>query len=355
MKRMGVLVTMALALVLVGVAPRALTAQRPLEGTTLRIATWGGSWRDTMHSLMGARLEAMGAKVEYVLANPSENFAKLVAARGREVPFDVMEATPEILSTMMREGFVQKIDAGKIASARGLPAFAVNDSWLMTTIAEDGIAYNEKKFKEIGVPKPERYSDLLNPKLEGHVAFPDVAVTMHWSAVVGLAREAGGGEATMDKAIDAVKKMKPLYYYPSSTDVVTRFNLGDVWAAPFHAGWVIRVKRTGFPIAHSHPKIGGKLGFLNPIYIVIPKGSKNVPGAEAFIDLFLGPEVQLEFAKKVGVVPVNRTARDRLTKDPEAGPILLLTDEQLDNASRVDWSKLNPDEWREKWNRMVGR
>ena len=351
MKR-GVVLIVILTLLMV--APFTGRAQRPLDGTTLRVATWGGSWRDALHVLIGARLEAMGAKLEYVLANPTENFAKLVAARGRETPFDVMEATPEIITTMIREGFVQKLDVAKIPSARALPKFAVAESWLMTGITEEGIAYNEKKFQELGLPKPERYSDLINPKLEGHVAFPDVTVTMHWSAVVALAREAGGSEAALDKALEQVRKIKPLYYYPSSTDLVTKFNLGDVWAAPFHAGWVIRVKRTGFPLAHAHPTNAGKVGWLNPVYAVSPKGSKNVAGAEMWIDLLLSPEIQFEFAKKVGSVPVNRPARDRLAKDPEAA-ILMLTDEQLNQANMVDWNKVNADEWREKWNRFVGR
>lgn len=355
MKRIVVGVLVVLFGVLGVGAFTAVQAQRPLEGTTVRIATWGGSWRDSMQKLIGTKLEAMGAKVEYVIGNPLENFAKLVAARGHEAPFDVMEAGPDILFTMIREDFLHKIDTAKIPNSKGLPAFAVGDFSLMTSAAEDGIAYNEKKFKELGLPKPERYSDLINPKLEGHVAFPDVAVTMHWSAVVGLAYDVGGSEATIEKALQQVKKIKPLYYYPSSTDLVTKFNLGDVWAAPFHAGWVIRVKRTGFPLAHAHPKVDGKRGILDPIYAVIPKTAKNVPGAEAFINLYLSPEVQFQFAKGVGIAAINSTARARLRKDPEVGPILLLTDEQMDNMYLPDWTKLNADKWREAWNRFVGR
>lgn len=349
----GVLVILFGALILFPFT--AVQAQRPLEGTTVKVATWGGSWRDSLQTLIGTKLEAMGAKVEYVIGNPLENFAKLVAARGREAPFDVMEAGPEILFTMVREGFLQKINTARVSNSKGLPGFAVGDFYLMTSGAQDGIAYNEKKFKELGLPKPERYSDLVNPKLEGHVAFPDVAVTMHWSAVVGLAYDVGGTEATVEKALEQVKKIKPLYYYPSSTDLVTKFNLGDVWAAPFHAGWVVRVKRTGFPLAHAHPRVGNKVGILNPIYIVIPKTAKNVPGAEAFVNLYLDPEVQFQFAKKVGIAAINRGARDRLMKDPEVGPILLLTDEQMNNMYITDWTKLSADEWREKWNRFVGR
>ena len=337
MNRRATAVTVLAVLALVVFLTRPAPAQRPLEGTTLRVATWGGSWRDAIHQLVSARLEAQGVKLEYVLANPSENFAKLVAARGREVPFDVMEVSPEILTTMTREGFVHKLDLAKIPATKNLPKFAVNENWVMTSIAEEGIAYNEKKFQELGLPKPQRYSDLAHPKLEGHVAFPDVTVTMHWSAIVALARENGGSETAMDKSLELVKKIKPLYYYPASTDLVTKFNLGDVWAAPFHAGWVIRVKRTGFPLAFVHVPLDGKTGYLNPVYALIPRGSKNVPGAEAWLEAFLSPDVQFEFAKKVGVVPTHRGARDRLAKDPE-GAILMLTDEQLNQANMVDWS-----------------
>ncbi len=353
MRRIKLLATLLGGLSLLGIQ-QPVWAQS-LEGTTLRVATWGGSWKDALQALIGKKLEARGVKVEYVIGNPAENLAKLVAARGREAPFDVMEGSPELVQSMIREGFLQKINLVSIPNSKGLPSFAVSDYSLMTTAAQDGIAYNEKKFKELGLPKPEQYSDLINPKLEGHVAFPEAAVTMHWDAVVGLAYDAGGDETTMQKAIDQIKKIKPLYYYPSSTDLVTKFNLGDVWAAPFHAGWVIRVKRTGFPIAHAHPRIGSKYGTLWPIYAHIANGSKNVAAAEAFIDLYLDPDIQLQFAKKTGVVPINVTARQGLRNDPEAGSILLLTDEQLNNAFRVDWKKLDPEQWRDMWNRFLGR
>lgn len=353
MKRSALLACVLVGLLVLG-SLQSVSAQK-LDGTTLRVATWGGSWRDTLHALIGKKLEAMGVKMEYVIGNPPENFAKLVAARGRAVPFDVMEAGPDLLQTMVSEGFIQKIDPANVPNAKGLPAFAVSDFFVMTSAAEDGIAYNERKFKELGVPRPEKYSDLANPKLEGHVAFPAVAVTMHWDAVVGLAYDAGGNEITMAKAIDQVKRIKPLYYYPSSTDLVTKFNLGDVWAAPFHAGWVIRVKRTGFPIAHVHPRIGDKYGALWPIYGHITTGTKNVAAAEAFLNLYLDSEIQYELAKKVGVVPINGTARQRLIKEPETGSILLLSDEQLNHAFQIDWKKLDAEKWREMWDRMLGQ
>jgi hypothetical protein len=57
-------VLVILALVLALTAPAPVPAQRPLDGTTVRVATWGGSWRDAIHPLVGTKLEAQGDKME---------------------------------------------------------------------------------------------------------------------------------------------------------------------------------------------------------------------------------------------------------------------------------------------------
>src|SRR2546428_8149039 len=80
MKR-GVVLTLILALVML--APLAGRAQRPLEGTTLRVATWGGSWTDPLHTPISTRLESMGAKVGSVLANPTPTSPSPLAPRRR--------------------------------------------------------------------------------------------------------------------------------------------------------------------------------------------------------------------------------------------------------------------------------
>ena len=59
---------------------------RPFAGVTLRVGTWGGSWREARHELIGQKLEEMGAKVEYVIGTPRDNFAKLLTARRQGNP-----------------------------------------------------------------------------------------------------------------------------------------------------------------------------------------------------------------------------------------------------------------------------
>jgi hypothetical protein len=67
-------------------------AQQPrFDGVTLRVATFGGGWQTAVHDFMGIEVEKRGGKVEYIPSPPRESLAKLIAARGREAPFDVVE------------------------------------------------------------------------------------------------------------------------------------------------------------------------------------------------------------------------------------------------------------------------
>src|SRR4051794_18716641 len=61
------------------------------DGVVLRVATFGGGWDKAVHEFIGVELEKRGGKVEYVLAPPRDALARLIAARGRQIPFDVVE------------------------------------------------------------------------------------------------------------------------------------------------------------------------------------------------------------------------------------------------------------------------
>ena len=55
---------------------------KPFDGVTLRVATFGGPWRDDLAKFVAPKIEAMGAKVEFVIGSPQDNLAKIIAARG---------------------------------------------------------------------------------------------------------------------------------------------------------------------------------------------------------------------------------------------------------------------------------
>jgi len=324
-----------------------------LQGKSLRVGTWGGSWRDALDKMIGVPLRARGLSIEYVLGNASNNFAKLAAARGRTLPLDSMELVPDILPLLMQGKFVDRMNLDRVPNAKSVPTLAKSDYVVGTTAHQAGVVYNAERFKEAGVPPPQRISDLASPKLAGRVAFPDVVHGAHFKAVAALAFEAGGDETTPEKALPLILKLKPALYYSSSTDLATKFGSGEVWAAPWYAGFAVRLKRSGLPVAFMHPTYGSKRGAMEITYYSMLTGTKNREGAEAFLDAYLSPDVQFEFSKFAGTVPMNEAARMRLKEDPEVKDVLLVSDAELKNAFTVDYSKVDMVQWRDRWARQV--
>ncbi len=345
-----------LSLLLVQTAGWGLAAEDSrFDGLTLRVATFGGSWRDAIHELIGKELEKRGAKVEYVIGNPRDNLAKLIAARGREVPFDLMEIEDGIKGELLDGQFLEELNFSSLPNSRDLDPDRRDRHTVTTNLVEHGIVYNVKKFDELGIPKPERMKDLFHPKLAGRVSFPDINIPTAINGLVGLAVEAGGDEGNVDQGFEQVKQLRVASFYRSSVELATKFKSEDVWAAWWTAGWGLRVKRAGVPVAISYQKVKDKQGMLVLLWAVIPRGGKARRAAEFFVNRYLDVEVQVEFSKKTGTVPVRREALAKLAADPQVREFTVLDPNRIRTMYYVDWSKVNVSEWANKWSRMMAR
>lgn len=321
-----------------------------------RIATWGGSWRDSVAKNIVDRMDVHGGSIDYVLGNPDDNLAKLVAAhRGGQIPFDAMECNPDQPPLLTKSGLFETLDYAKLANSATFPSWARATCVAYTIATEDGIVYNEEKFKSAGIPAPKTYLDLKDPRLAGKVAFPDISNPQHWNAVVGLAILGGGGETNMTPAIKLVNELKPAYFFSASTECATRFGAGEIWAAPWHVGWAVRLKRSGVPIAMAFPSFGGKVGALYPVSVGIIKGTPRMAEAYAFIDEYLAPDAQATHGIATGSLPLNPAAQPALAKDPINQSLMILNGDDLKNMFLIDWSRLEATKWREAWNRGITR
>ena len=244
------------------------------DGVTVKLATFGGKWRDIVDKYVAKPFEAEGGKLEYVIGQPAQNMAKLVAARGQAAPFDVFETMDNFLPGLAQGGFVDPLDLQKIPNVRDVVSPAYVDSGkVMVWITEEGIVYNVEKFKELGIPKPTRYSDLLNPKLKGRVSVPDIGAGGAIPAIVGMAYETGGNETSIDAALDLIAKIDAKSYWSSSSNLQTMLTNGDVWAAAAQAGSVQRLKGQA-PLGMARIPVAGKVGVLKQGYLVKIKGTK---------------------------------------------------------------------------------
>ena len=325
-------------------------------GKELRVATWGGSWKDSIDANIGKAIADKGVKIDYTLGNPTDNLARLIAAqRQGQVPFDVMEGFPHITGEMAEAGLIQALDYDKMPNAKATPEWARFKHEIVSLYTQDGIIYNTEKFKEAGIPVPTTYADLANPKLAGKVAFPDISNAQHWNGIVGMAYESGGSEAKLDGAVEMLAKIKPAYYFSASTELANRFGSGDVWAAAWHAGWAVRLRRSNVPLSVAYTPFGQKKGALWPVPVYIISKTPNQAAAEAFVDNLMSPAGQLSHGKQTGSVPVDSAARKAIGEDAISAELLMLGDKEMENAHQIDWSKLNVKAWQETWARQVKR
>lgn len=325
-------------------------------GTTLRVATWGGSWRDSIHQNVASRLEAKGIKVEYVLGNPDDNIAKLIAARRQgQVPFDVIEFTSAQEAALLRGKMLEEVDYDQIPNARSIPEWARAPSVVAPQFTPDGIIYNADRFDTSKAKLPASYTDLKDIPLKSHLAFPNTSNVGHWNTVVGLARDLGGDEKNLRPALDFVNELKPSFYYSASTDLALKFGSDDILIAPWQTSWGVRLRKSGKNVAVTYPRIGDHTGGLLPTPSGIIKGTPNSAAAHMFINEFLSTEAQVGHGLATGSVPITSEARKRMTEDPVLASMLLLTDEQVENAYRIDWNSLDELAWRQIWSRELTR
>jgi putative spermidine/putrescine transport system substrate-binding protein len=327
-----------------------------LAGTTLRVATYGGGWRDSIVKFILPDLIASGVTVDFTVGTPDDNLARLIAAKRQgQIPFDTIDPSALSYRDAVRAGFFAPIEYDRIANAHYAPGWARDERQMTALFTADGIVYHAERLKAAGVAPPTHYSDLADPKLRGHVAFPDTSHPQHWIAVVALARESGGDEGNMTGALDRVNEIAPSYFYTSSIELASRMSSGDIWAAPWHGGWAVRLKRSGVPAAVVYPKVGNYTGSLWPSTRSIIAGAKNVAGAHAYLNAWMAVEGPYKFCEDTGSVPANPQARARMADDANNRAMLLLTDAQLEGAHRIDWSRMNEKAWRDQWNRGVHR
>ena len=299
----------------------------------------------------------MGAKIEYVIGAPRDNFAELLTARRQgDLPIDVMEISPELTLTLEKQGFLEPLNSKAIPNAAHLDPIYRTPSAVATQAIQIGIAYNKKKFDELGIATPTSFGDLFNPKLAGHVAMTDVNSIEAPYVLAAFAMLGGGSEKNLDPGFKKISELNVAYNYKASTDLATKITLGEIWASPWHAGWVLRVQRGGFPLAHADPQVGDKKGIIAEELMGIMKGTKARAAAEAWINLALDPEVQIQFARKVGVVPTNGDALAKMKDDPDLKTFMWSQEAQR-NAFHMDWKVVEPQmpSIVDRWSRMMAR
>jgi putative spermidine/putrescine transport system substrate-binding protein len=332
----------------------AAAADMPLAGEKLRVGTWGGTWMQLLQQYVDPALQSRGATVEYVPGQPDGNLAKLIAARGQRPPMDVIEYSENDRSSMLGAGVLASIDYTQMPNAAGVRAAWRLPNMVANSSTIDGIVYNADKFKAAGIAPPRNYADLGNPKLRDRIAFGDITTSQGVKGLIAIAYENGGNETNLQPGMQAIVRLQPRTYYKTWTQIFTQFKAGDIWAAHWHAGWVVRGRQAGIPLDITLPPVGNKRGVLSNTWLSPVKGSPNASAALAFINQYLAPQPQMELGRRNGIRPINQQAADALAKsEPSLAEVLPLSATAVEQIFYPDILKIDMDALIDRWDRTV--
>ncbi|ALM82262.1 hypothetical protein ASB57_04170 [Bordetella sp. N] len=320
---------------------------------TLRVASAGGAFTQ-LHQKYAAALftQRTGIKVEFIDANASDHLAKLIAAKGRDVPYDVVYLDKDVQEGAIDTGVLQKLDPAKIPNLKHIvgPALDKDGYGPELHVISIGIAYNAAKFKAAGIAPPTSWNDLWNPQLAGKVSVPELTHLAGRALLLQASRLEGGNEATPEKGIARIAKIKAHDYYNSTVQVENLFQSGEIWAAPMSSGRAWGVSTRYPDLQFVDPKEGGVAA---PYTIDIVKGTKYPDAAAAYIDTVLAPLPQLGQATELFFSPTNDLIIPLVAKDPQIAPKL----SDINKLIQPDWRLFmkHYDKAVALWNRQVAR
>ena len=330
-----------------------VAAAGQFDGVTLKVATWGGSWKANMEKIIVPKFEALGGKIEFVTGSPAANFAKLVAGRGR-APFDVMEVLDAQVGDFAQVDYLQPINLDLIPNKTNLQPFQYNDTYVGSWNTQETICYNTEKFAELGLAAPKTYADLAAPALQDKVSMPDINSGAGLANFGGVIYAAGGDEQNIQPGLDLMKKINATKFWTRGGETKTQFESGDIYAAVVHAGWCTRAARAGSPVMTVHPEIKpGVKGLAKEGWLGIMKSSENVEAAHWFINEYLTTDFQYEYAINSGVFPLNQDAIEKMKTDEINAKLMELDASAISSMLRLDYSKVDKTAWIDGWNKTL--
>jgi iron(III) transport system substrate-binding protein len=280
--------------------------------------------------------ERTGIEVKWVRLSAGEVLARLEAEKGNpQVSVWFGGPAAEFMAAKEKgllEPYRPKLDYA-IDPAHHDPDW----SWVGFYFGAIGFACNEKFFREKGLPMPESWRDLLDPKLKGQIsmAFPYTSGTAYTlvAAVLQMYGERKGWEylRQLDSQVH--------HYNKSGSAAVTQVGLGEVAVGiSFSHDILKKGKGSGYPVALTVPKEGtaSEIGA-----VAMVKGAKEPELARKFIDEMLSAEAQSDLREfsRVPLNPKAAVAEGALT----AAKVKLIS---FDMKAAADGQKAILEQWR---------
>lgn len=259
-------------------------SDQPYAGTTINVYTWTEYIPD---SVIDKFESETGITVNHSTFSSNEDMLAKVKSES-EGAFDIVQPSDYMVEQMASQGMLEELDKSKLGNLSNIdesylnPSYDPDNKYSVPYLGGvEAMAVNTSKIKE----PVSKYGDLFNPAYANQVVLLD-----DFRAVIGLtAKSLGYGMSTADTAeLDKIKeklltlKSNVKLYdsdSPKSALIQGEANIGAMWGAE-----VALAMEENPDIDVVYPEEGAYLFMDN---WAVPKGSKNVDAAMAFINFML--------------------------------------------------------------------
>lgn len=285
----------------------------------------------------------LGIKIVFDGTRSLVNLEKMRADKAAPRMSVVLMDDP-IMQIAAEEGLLAKITVPNLSKIKP-EAVHLDGAWANYQQPWAGIAYNTKALpKGVG-----SYAELWAPGAKGKVIVPSLQNTEGlWTLLAASHLESGKpfaqAQYDMDAGFKKLASLKPnvLTVYTNQPQAENLLESGEAafMSGQFSSYTLIRAAAAA-PVGLSAPSEGT---FAMPSGICKVRGGPNEAGADAFIDAFLGAEIQAILVEKSFVLPTNPATKIPAGFQAPKDPFV------------PDWANVNKnrDAWIQKWNQVMG-
>jgi putative spermidine/putrescine transport system substrate-binding protein len=219
----------------------------------LIIVSFAGSLQEP-HQWLARRMEARhpGLRIRLVPSESQDIVAQIKAAQGFS-PYDAMPngEPPHLIA--QREGYIQRIDPGKVPNlANVFPDFVQKSAGFGVPASYSliGIAYNEKM-----VPAPKAWTDLWAPAYRGKIGIPRASSNLGLGVLAIAAKVFGGSEDNLEPGWAKLQELKP-QVGRSPTQLLQMLEREEIAIAPIWNNDAAGGAAKGLPIKFAQPDPG---------------------------------------------------------------------------------------------------
>lgn len=303
------------------------------KGITLNVFNWGEYISDGSEGSLDVikEFEAIsGIKVVYNNYETNEDLYAKLAASKENPQYDVIIPSDYMISRMIREDMLEKIDFNKIPNVNMLddkyryPDFDPNGEYSVPyTWGTVGVVYNTKYVDE----KDTGTWDLLwNKKYAGNILMFSNSRDAYGIALKKLGYSLNStNRDEIEEATEILKTQRSVNQAYVMDQTFDKMENESAYIAPYYAGDCLSMMENNENLAFYYPEEGFNI-FIDSL--CIPKGAKNFDAAHAFINFLCETEIAVANCEYICYFTPHSKAAELIDFDERIYP----TDEQLSKS-----------------------